>query len=239
MYADRTCQLRQMMAENTAAFRTETQAENQQMAAELRMQLNKSQELAKVVVQMLSDIDVYVENLRKANQAMAIEVRQTLDADRSEFSAETAEFRSQTRSDHAAMASASERDLDEAQTALLDAVPLMSEQIAEFLANVRTANQLAADELRAKLDADRTELATSTDKMMADIDSFLAEIRSDPPPEPPRPGSSSSNCWPLRKRRQRRAWKPQRRAQRKCLRRRPLWPRRRTSRKPACPPMTR
>jgi predicted flap endonuclease-1-like 5' DNA nuclease len=128
---------------------------------------------------MLSDIDVYVENLRQANQTLALEVRQKLDADRSVMSTETAQFRKEVRSDRAAMADALRTNLDEAQAALFAARAAMSEQIAEFRANVRTANTVAAQALHARLDADRAALATSTDEMMADIDSFLAEIRSD------------------------------------------------------------
>ena len=175
-----TRQVRQTMSASNAAFLLQTKGDNKRMALQRRMQLDKgSEELADAVVQMLSDMDVYVETLRQANQALAVEVHRTLDAERATRSAETAQFRSQTRTDHAAMAAALRKDLAEAQSALLEARAAMSEQIAEFRANIRTANEATAQELHRQLAADRAELAASTDKMMAGIDAFLAEIQQD------------------------------------------------------------
>jgi len=144
------------------------------------MQLDKGREqLVKAVVQMLGDIDVYVEQLRVANEAMAKELRQNLNADRDELSKQTASLRDQLRSDHAAMADELHHDLDVAQTALMEARAAMSEQIAEFRVNVQAANQKTAREVRMKLNTERAALAAKTSKMMTDIDAFLAEIRSD------------------------------------------------------------
>lgn len=92
---------------------------------------------------------------------------------------DTAAFRGDIQSAHAAMTKAQNEKLAAARSELAETRRQMAAQTAEFRRNVQAAHQASAKALQEKLMAERANLSAETSQLMQEAASHLAEIQAD------------------------------------------------------------